>query len=149
MWKRVLAGLLVAPLFPAAVAALLAGFHGGVEFDTDTATAVALGCVVGGYIAAFSIGFPLSFVWQKFGWNSVAGGITLGVTSALGVTLALFLGALSFGFNLRVPWLIGVKNLLTFAMPLGALGGLAFWWFGFRSPNNSMETDAGGPRASG
>lgn len=62
--------------------------------------------------------------------------MALGIVSAVGITLAVAL--LLMARPLRhsdVSFLVRLMNLLAFTVPVGAVGGLAFWWFGFRPAN--------------
>ncbi|HMN44520.1 MAG TPA: hypothetical protein PKE27_08110 [Povalibacter sp.] len=135
--KQEILALVVAPLFPAVIAALLIGLRRN-EFDSDTATAVALGCTAGGYIAGFCIAWPLLGIWRRLGWTGPAAGAVLGVVSATCLTFVLTAALIRFSRG-DVSLFRGFLNLLAFTAPMGAVGGLAFWWFGMQSSSNALQ----------
>lgn len=137
---RLVVALLVAPLAPAVLAAFAVATKVG-GFDSDTPAVVALGCLAAGYAAAIVFRLPLSFLWKSLGWCGIAGGVSLGTVSAFCIT-ALPYPFLRLARVQEVSFLEGLVNLLIFTVPLGAIGGLVFWWFGPRSPNISLESDA-------
>lgn len=144
--KREIVALAVAPLFPAVVAALLIGLRSS-DFDSETATALAFACIAGGYISGFCIAWPLLGIWRRLGWTGPASGALLGAVAATCLTFILAAALVRFSRG-DVSLFRAFLNLLAFTAPVGAVGGLAFWWFGMRSPNNDLEGDAGHPRAS-
>jgi hypothetical protein len=124
---RFTSGLLVAPLFPAIVAASIAGLY---QRDLDTVWVVAFACLLGGYIGAFVVGVPLFLVWRQQGWTNWQALVALGMVSAGCVALVALL-LLGPGRE-HTPLLARLLNLLAFTLPLGGVGGFALWWFGVR-----------------
>jgi len=123
-------GLLLAPLVPAAAAGVLVGFN-GLGFDYDSATAVAFGCIAGGYISAFCIGWPLLKLWRRLNWTGPLAGVALGVVAA--ACLAMILAVTFAPLRGNATIARGFFNLLTFATAAGASAGLAFWWLSMRN----------------
>lgn len=144
--RREIVALVVAPLFPAAGVTLLIGLRSG-DFDSDAATALAFACMAGGYISGFCIAWPLLRIWRRLGWTGPVSGALLGLVAAMCMTFILTAALIRFGRG-DVSLFRGFLNLLAFTAPIGAVGGLAFWWFGMRSPNEGLGRDAGNPRAS-
>lgn len=133
-------GLLLAPLLPAVFAAVLVGFRGP-QFDYDTAAAVAFGCIAGGYVAGFCIGWPLLPLWRRLRWTGPVAVGALGVVSAACLTIILAVAWAPFHGD--VTLVRAVLNVLTFTAPIGAVAGLAFWWLSMRSPNNRRDARCG------
>ncbi len=130
-------GLLLAPLVPAVAVGALVGFRGP-EFDHDTAAVVAFGCIAGGYIAGFCIGWPLLQLWRRFSWTGPVAGGALGLVAA--ACLTIILAATLAPFHPDVSLARGFLNGLTFTGPVGALVGLSFWWLSMRSSNNNVRS---------
>jgi len=132
-------GFVVAPLFPAAIAALLVSLT---QRDLETGFIVAGLCIVGGYLAALFIGAPLFVLWRRRGWLSLKALVVLGGISAFWLTLAarLLMGP---GRN-DTPWVVGLLNLLTLTLPVGVVAGAALWWIGIRG--NTALTSASSRR---
>lgn len=129
-------GLLLAPLPPAAVAALFVGFHPA-EFDYDTYAGLAFSIITGGYIAGFCIGWPLLHLWKRLSWTGPLAGGGLGAFSASGLTLIM---ALTFAPSHGDVTLVrAFGNLLTFTVPIGAVAGFTFWWLSMRSLNDRVS----------
>ena len=121
-------GLLIAPLLPAVAVALLVGFRGP-GFDYDTSSVVAFGCIAGGYIAGFCIGWPLLFLWKRRGWT---GPIAVGALGAISAACLTLFWVVAFPHRGDTTLLEGFLNLLTFTAPVGAVAGLTFWWVSLR-----------------
>lgn len=143
--KQEVIGLALAPLFPAMVAAVLVGAR-RTEFDSDTALAIASICIAGGYLAGFGVAWPLLRVWRKLGWTGPVAGAGLGLVAATCLTLVLTAALIRFSRG-DVSLIRGFLNLLTFTAPIGAAAGLAFWWFGMRSPNKPLQSTREDARA--
>ena len=126
-------GLLIAPLLPAAMAAVLVGFRAK-EFDYDTSAVIAFSCIVGGYVAGICIGWPLLQLWKRQRWTGPFAGGALGVVSAACLTLILAVTLTPFRGGASL--VRGFFNVLTFTVPIGAIAGLSFWWLSMRDHND-------------
>lgn len=139
---RVITALLVAPLFPALIVAMIAAIMSG-GFESSGPADVVISCLMAGYATVIVFGLPLSFLWKRLGFNGVLGGITLGVVSAICMTMLVACLMLYMSRSGQGSVLRGLAGLLVIACPIGAIGGLAFWWFGLKSPGNRLERDVG------
>jgi len=131
-------GFLIAPFLPATIAAVLVGFRAH-RFNYDTSAAVAFGCITAGYVAGFCIGWPLLQYWKREQWTGPIAGAALGTVSAACLTFVVAVTLTPF--HGEVTLMRGFFNVLTFAAPIGAVAGLAFWWLSMRNRTDDAASD--------
>jgi len=128
---RFSAGLLLSPLITAAVGA---GVVGVTSASSESAVLSLVLLVLTGYATALFFGWPLLLLLRRLSWINPLSLALAG--SGASLLLSLLLSLVHPG---RSPWHHALLNFASIGAPLGALGGIVFWWLSVRKTGSASR----------
>jgi len=127
-------GILLAPLLSAAIGAV---FVGARSQNIETALLSFVLLALDGYGTALVFGWGFFLLLRRLAWLTPQ---SLAVAGAVGGLLFALL--VSPILPARTGWLHAFLNLAGIGSPLGAAGGLAFWWLSVRKVSEAFHRQA-------
>jgi len=117
--KRKIVGFMIAPGIAAAAAAMFFGLRNS---SIDVAADVYTAFCIAGYVGAFSVALPISWLHRYRHRTDLAFSLQLAVMTAL--ILCVVASAI---LGRRLPWHQGLLNLCSVALPISFVAGVSFW----------------------
>lgn len=124
-------------LSPPLTAAVGASFLGVKSASLDTVAYSLVLLTLAGYIAVLLFGWWFFRLCRHRAWLAPQSLAAAGAFS--GLLVALVISPLSPG---RTGWFNAFLNFASISVPLGAIGGLFFWWLSVRKDNGSFRRQA-------